>query len=35
VTTDTDFEEFCTDESVTYVNPVPDAKRDRLSGVDG
>jgi len=35
VTTDTDFEEFCTDESVTYVNPVPDAKRDCLSGVDG
>lgn len=35
VTTDTDFEALCTDESVTYVNPVPEAKRDRLSGIDG
>ena len=35
VTTDSDFETLCADEDVTYVNPVPEAKREMLSTVDG
>ena len=35
LTTDSDFEELCDGEDVTYVNPIPDAKRDLLSGIDG
>jgi len=35
ITTDTDFEERCGDEPVRYVNPIPDAKRERLSLLDG
>ncbi len=35
LTTDTDFELLCADESVTYRNPVPASKRERLSTVDG
>lgn len=35
VTTDTDFEMLCDDESVQYVNPIPADERERLSSVDG
>lgn len=35
ITTDTDFEALCADEPVGYVNPIPDAKRERLSLLDG
>ena len=35
VTTDRDFETLCTDEAVTYRNPIPDDQLDSLSTVDG
>ena len=35
LTTDNDFDELCDGETVTYVNPVPAEKRERLSGIDG
>lgn len=35
VATDTDFDTLCDDEGITYRNPIPEAKRDRLSFVDG
>lgn len=35
VTTDTDFDALCTDESVTYRNPIPEGKLETLSTVEG
>jgi predicted nucleic acid-binding protein len=35
VTTDTDFDELCEGEAVTYVNPVPEGKRETLARIDG
>jgi predicted nucleic acid-binding protein len=35
VTTDTDFNELCATEDVTYRNPIPEAKRDILSETGG
>jgi len=35
VTTDRDFDALCTDEAVTYRNPIPDDELDSLSTVDG
>lgn len=35
VTTDTDFEELCEGEPVTYRNPIPEQKLANLSTVDG
>jgi predicted nucleic acid-binding protein len=35
VTTDTDFEELCTDEAAAYRNPIPPDKLASLSNVDG
>ncbi|PSQ43203.1 PIN domain-containing protein [Halobacteriales archaeon QS_9_68_42] len=35
ITTDEDFEELCDGEDVTYLNPVPPKKRERLAPVDG
>jgi predicted nucleic acid-binding protein len=35
VTTDTDFAELCDGEAVTYQNPIPADKRDKLSLADG
>ena len=35
ITTDSDFDELCDDEDVTYVNPIPTAKREKLTRIDG
>ncbi len=35
VTTDTDFDTLCEEETVVYQNPIPDDKLDSLSTVDG
>lgn len=35
VTTDSDFDDLCDAEDVTYVNPVPEEKRETLTLVDG
>jgi len=35
LTTDGDFEDLCVDETVNYVNPVPEDKRDKLTRNDG
>lgn len=35
LTTDSDFEELCNEETVTYSNPVPKEKREKLALVDG
>lgn len=35
LTTDADFDELCSGEDVTYQNPIPEAKRDMLSLIDG
>lgn len=35
LTTDADFDDLCDGEDVTYVNPVPDEKREKLALVDG
>lgn len=35
LTTDTDFEQLCKGEDVSYVNPIPDGKRDVLGVFDG
>ncbi len=35
LTTDSDFARLCEGEEVTYVNPVPEKKRDVLSKIDG
>ena len=35
ITTDSDFDELCTDESVKYVNPIPTEKREKLSLIEG
>jgi hypothetical protein len=35
LTTDTDFDDLCADEAVTYRNPIPADKRDVLTTVDG
>jgi len=34
ITTDSDFETLCADEPVQYVNPVPEAEREKLSLAD-
>lgn len=35
LTTDTDFEELCATEDVTYRNPIPESKREMLSETGG
>ena len=35
LTTDTDFDDLCEGEDVTYTNPIPPEKRDRLALIDG
>jgi predicted nucleic acid-binding protein len=35
LTTDGDFDDLCADEDVTYVNPVPAEKREKLALIDG
>jgi predicted nucleic acid-binding protein len=35
LTTDGDFDDLCADEDVTYVNPVPAEKREKLARIDG
>lgn len=35
LTTDEDFEELCVGETVNYVNPIPEDKREKLARVDG
>jgi len=35
ITTDSDFDELCDDEDVTYLNPIPTEKRERLTLIDG
>lgn len=35
LTTDDDFDELCHDESITYTNPVPAEKREKLTFIDG
>lgn len=35
LTTDADFDELCDGEAVTYQNPIPKKKRDKLTIVDG
>jgi len=35
LTTDADFDELCTDEKVTYTNPVPPEKREQLTFIQG
>lgn len=35
ITTDSDFDDLCTDEEMKYVNPIPAEKRRRLSLIDG
>jgi len=35
VTTDSDFDDLCDGEHVTYVNPIPAEKRDKLRLIDG
>jgi len=35
ITTDSDFDDLCADEAVTYANPVPAEKREQLSLIDG
>ena len=35
LTTDTDFDDLCEGEDVTYANPIPSEKRDRLALIDG
>lgn len=35
ITTDGDFDHLCADEDVQYVNPIPAAKREKLTQIDG
>jgi len=35
ITTDSDFDQLCADEDVTYVNPIPAEKREKLTLIDG
>lgn len=35
ITTDTDFNELCHGEEVTYQNPIPKEQRDKLTVIDG
>jgi len=35
ITTDSDFDDLCDGEHVTYVNPIPAEKRDKLTLIDG
>lgn len=35
LTTDGDFDELCIGESVNYVNPIPEDKREKLARIDG
>lgn len=35
LTTDGDFEDLCVDETVNYVNPIPEDKREKLARIDG
>lgn len=35
LTTDTDFDELCDGEAVRYVNPIPEAEREKLALVEG
>lgn len=35
LTTDGDFEDLCADETVNYVNPIPEDKREKLARIDG
>ena len=35
ITTDSDFDELCDGETVTYINPVPAGKRETVSLIDG
>jgi len=35
LTTDADFDDLCDGEDVTYVNPVPDGKREKLALIEG
>lgn len=35
ITTDTDFDELCDGEAVTYQNPIPEGKREQLTFADG
>jgi len=35
IATDSDFDELCECEQVTYVNPIPAEKREKLTFIDG
>lgn len=35
ITTDSDFDDLCEGEDVTYVNPIPSEKREKLTLIDG
>lgn len=35
LTTDSDFEDLCVDETVNYINPIPEDKREKLARIDG
>mgnify|MGYP006289804561 CR=1 FL=1 len=35
ITTDTDFDDLCDGESVTYTNPIPEEKREKLTLISG
>ena len=35
ITTDSDFDELCEDEDVTYVNPIPAEKREKVTLING
>ncbi|MEF8825470.1 MAG: type II toxin-antitoxin system VapC family toxin [Halapricum sp.] len=35
LTTDGDFEDLCVGETVNYVNPIPEDKREKLARIDG
>jgi predicted nucleic acid-binding protein len=35
LTTDTDFDELCNDEKITYTNPVSPEKREQLTFIQG
>lgn len=35
ITTDSDFDDLCEDEDVNYLNPIPAAKREKLTLIDG
>lgn len=35
LTIDSDFDGLCADEDVTYTNPIPSGKREKLSRLDG